>query len=74
MPASVWVEKPMRAMKVKVEILFKGGALTPGPDLLCSAGIMYQEISEGNMPPGAPLTSHEANLIIAWLNEGAKNN
>ena len=24
MPASVWVEKPMRAMKVKVEIPFKG--------------------------------------------------
>jgi hypothetical protein len=26
--------KPMRVMKVKVEIPFKKGALTPGPDLL----------------------------------------
>jgi uncharacterized membrane protein len=53
------------------------GALASGGYLntaVPSAGILYQEISEGNMPPGAPLTSHEANLIIAWLNEGAKNN
>ena len=42
--------------------------------LVPTSGILYQQISEGNMPPGAPFSSHDANLIIAWLQEGAKNN
>ncbi len=62
---------PTLVIGASYNALISGGYINvPVPN----AGILYQEISEGNMPPGAPLSSHEANLIIAWLNEGAKNN
>lgn len=36
--------------------------------------ILYQEVAEGNMPPSGSLVSKDINIILAWINEGAKNN
>ena len=36
---------------------------------------MIEEIAEGKMPPeGPPLEAAQIQLIIDWINEGAKNN
>ena len=36
---------------------------------------IVEEIAEGKMPPkGAPLDAAQIQLIIDWINEGAKNN
>ena len=36
---------------------------------------IVEEIAEGKMPPkGAPLEAAQIQLIIDWINEGAKNN
>lgn len=51
--------------------LVAGGYLS---QTIPSSGKLYQEIAEGNMPPGQPMSTKDANLIIGWLNEGAKNN
>ncbi|MDZ4714538.1 MAG: hypothetical protein SH819_03625 [Cytophagales bacterium] len=39
-----------------------------------STGKLYQSIAEGNMPPGQPMSTKDVNLIIGWLEGGAKNN
>lgn len=62
---------PSLVTGVAYDALMQGGYINVA---VPTAGKLYQEISEGNMPPGAPLTAHEANLIIVWLTEGAKNN
>ena len=63
--------KPSLVEGVSYSALTQGGYINTA---VPNAGKLYQEISEGNMPPGAPLSSHDANLIIAWISEGAKDN
>ena len=51
--------------------LYAGGYISK---TVPSSGKLYQAIAEGSMPPGTPMSTKDANLIIGWLNEGAKNN
>jgi hypothetical protein len=68
---AVPTHNPSLVLGASYNSLISGGYINSA---VPSAGILYQEISEGNMPPGAPLSSADANMILAWINEGAKNN
>ena len=49
------------------------GAIVIAADAMESE--MVEEIAEGKMPPeGPPLKAAQIQLIIDWINEGAKNN
>ena len=49
------------------------GAIVIAADAMESE--MVEEIAEGKMPPeGPPLEAAQIQLIIDWINEGAKNN
>ena len=58
------------------DTLIKGGdegAIVIAGDAMESE--MVEEIAEGKMPPeGPPLDAAQIQLIIDWINEGAKNN
>ncbi len=62
---------PLLEAGLSYDALTKGGYVDV---IVPTAGILYQEISEGNMPPNKPISSREAGLILGWLSEGAKNN
>ena len=64
-------QKPSLVLGASYNALVQGGFLNV---TVPTAGILYREISEQHMPPGIPLSSRDANMIIAWLQEGAKNN
>jgi predicted small secreted protein len=35
---------------------------------------LYSSITDGSMPPSGSLSSLDIKIILAWINEGAKNN
>lgn len=63
--------KPSLVVGNSYDALKSGGYLN---EVVPNSGILYQHIASGEMPPGAPLTSRDLNMIIAWLSQGAKNN